>query len=250
MTTPELVLEFGQPVTFNVVSLREFLPLGQRVDDWALDRWANGAWAEFAGGTAIGPRRLWRGDNITTEKVRLRIVKAPVCPALSEFALYLEPEWARKSGPGEQLVRGLSKSNWKLVSASAEVAKGGAARNAIDDDAKTIWHTHGPKGELAPPQNIVIDLGKELELGGFTYLPRSDGSTRGIVDQYEVYVSADGQTWSAPAAKGEFGNIKSNPIQQVVPFAQPAKGRFVKFVALHSADGNHVSLAEFGLLPK
>ena len=132
----------------------------------------------------------------------------------------------------------------------AEAGKGGAARNAIDDDPKTLWHTQGPKGEQAPPQSIVIDLGKEQELGGFTCLPRSDDSTRGIVDQYEFYVSADGQTWGEPVAKGEFGNIKSNPIQQVVPFARPVKARFVKFVALHSADGNHVSVAELGLLPK
>ncbi len=250
VTTPELVLELGKAVTFNVVSLREFLPLGQRVDDWALDRWANGAWVEFASGSAIGPRRLWRGDNITTEKVRLRITKAPVCPAISEFALHLEPDWARKTGPGEQLVRGLTKSNWQVVSSSFEAGRGGAARNAIDDDPKTLWHTHGPKGEQAPPQFIVIDTGKEQEFGGCTYLPRSDGTTRGIVDQYEIFVSADGQVWGAPVAKGEFGNIKANPIQQVVTFAKPAKGRFVKFVGLHSADGNHISVAELGLLAK
>ena len=250
VTTPELVLELGKATTFNVLSLREFLPLGQRVEDWALDRWNGGRWVEFASGTAIGARRLWRGDNITTEKVRLRIVKAPVCPAISEFALYREPEWARKAGPGEQLVRGFSKSNWKVVSASFEAGRGGAARQAIDDDAKTLWHTHSPKGHGAAPQQIVIDLGKESEIGGFTYLPRSDGSTQGIVDQYEFYVSTDGQTWGVPVAKGEFGNIKANPIQQVVNFAQPAKGRFIKFVALHSADGDSISVAEIGVLPR
>jgi len=97
--TPELVLDFGRAVTFNVVSLREFLPLGQRVEDWALDRWENGAWVEFAHGTALGARRLWRGGDVTTEKVRLRIVKAPVCPALSEFALYREPDALRWPPP-------------------------------------------------------------------------------------------------------------------------------------------------------
>jgi len=88
--TPELVLDLGKPVTFNVVSLREYLPLGLRVDDWALDAWKEGAWVEFAQGTSIGNRRLWRGDAITTNGVRLRIVKAAACPALSEFALHLE----------------------------------------------------------------------------------------------------------------------------------------------------------------
>ena len=88
--TSELVLDLPAPVTFSVVSLREYLPLGQRVDEWALDLWKEGAWTEFARGTSIGNRRLWRGDAITTQKVRLRITKAAACPAISEFALHLE----------------------------------------------------------------------------------------------------------------------------------------------------------------
>jgi alpha-L-fucosidase len=95
VTTPELVLDLGRPVTFNVVSLREHLPLGQRIEDWALDAWQGGAWREFARGTAVGNRRLWRGDDVTTDRVRLRITKAPVAPALSEMALFLEPPEAR-----------------------------------------------------------------------------------------------------------------------------------------------------------
>ncbi len=90
MLTPELMLDMGKPVTFSVVGLREYLPLGQRVDDWAMDKWDDGDWAEFAQGASIGNRRLWRGDTVTTDKVRLRIVKAAACPAISEVALYLE----------------------------------------------------------------------------------------------------------------------------------------------------------------
>lgn len=88
--TPELILNLGKAATFNVVSLREFLPLGLRVDDWALDQWKDGAWQEFAKGTGIGNRRLWRGGSITTDRVRLRVTKAAACPAIAEFALHLE----------------------------------------------------------------------------------------------------------------------------------------------------------------
>jgi alpha-L-fucosidase len=95
VTTPELVLDLGRPVTFNVVSLREYLPLGQRVEDWALDAWRDGAWSEIARGTAIGSRRLWRGAVVTTTRVRLRVAKSPVCPAIAEVALHLEPAEAR-----------------------------------------------------------------------------------------------------------------------------------------------------------
>lgn len=90
-TTPELVLDLGQPRTFDVVSLREYLPLGQRVEAFALDRWVDGAWTEFAQGTSVGNLRLLRVGPVTTEKVRLRITKAPVCPAISELGLFVSP---------------------------------------------------------------------------------------------------------------------------------------------------------------
>jgi alpha-L-fucosidase len=82
-------------VTFDVVSLREYLPLGQRVEDWALDAWGNGGWHEFANGTAIGSHRLWRGADVTTTRVRLRITKAPVCPAICELGLFREAREAK-----------------------------------------------------------------------------------------------------------------------------------------------------------
>jgi alpha-L-fucosidase len=93
VTAPELVLEFPRPVTFNVVNLREYLPLGQRVEAFALDQWNDDRWTEFAKGTSIGNRRLIRGDALTTKKVRLRIIRAAACPALSEFGLFAEPKF-------------------------------------------------------------------------------------------------------------------------------------------------------------
>lgn len=89
-TAAEVVLEFKEPVTFNIVRLREHLPLGQRVDAFALDQWQDGGWVEFAKGTSIGSCRLVRGQPVTTGKVRLRIVKAATCPAISELGLFSE----------------------------------------------------------------------------------------------------------------------------------------------------------------
>ncbi len=91
VTTPALVLELPAAATFNVVRLREFTPLGQRVDEFALDTWQEGAWVPYATGTSIGVQRLVRGEPVTTDKVRLRIVQAPVCPAIRELGLFCEP---------------------------------------------------------------------------------------------------------------------------------------------------------------
>lgn len=92
LQTPELTLDLGREVTFNVVRLREYLPLGQRVEGFALDTWENGQWQEFASGTSIGNSRLVRGKSVTTRRVRLRITQAPVCPAISEVGLFAEPK--------------------------------------------------------------------------------------------------------------------------------------------------------------
>ncbi|MEK7780773.1 MAG: alpha-L-fucosidase [Verrucomicrobiota bacterium] len=90
VTHAEVVLDFGKPKTFNIVRLREHLPLGQRVDAFALDQWKDGAWVEFATGQSIGSCRLLRRAKLTTEKVRLRITKAVACPAISEVGLFAE----------------------------------------------------------------------------------------------------------------------------------------------------------------
>jgi alpha-L-fucosidase len=92
VTTPDLILDLGREATFNVVRVREYLPLGQRVEAFALDMWRDGQWIEFAAGTSIGNCRLVRRQPVTTSKVRLRITQAPVCPAISELALFAEPQ--------------------------------------------------------------------------------------------------------------------------------------------------------------
>jgi alpha-L-fucosidase len=91
VTAGELVLDLGRPVTFNVVRVREYLPLGQRVDSFAMDSWQDGQWVEFAAATSIGDQRLLRTATITSPKVRLRITKAAACPAISELGLFLAP---------------------------------------------------------------------------------------------------------------------------------------------------------------
>lgn len=248
--TPSVTLDFGKPVTFSVISLREYIQLGHRVDDWAFDAWDDGAWKEFAAGTCIGVHRLWRGKSITTSKLRLRITKAAACPALSELGVYLEPEESRREAGNSlanRIETGMAKAGWKIVSASCK-GQGEQVGNAIDGNPRTLWSTHDKEGHHAAPQDVVVDMGETHELAGFLYLPRQGSTTAGNVDRYAFYVSADGNAWGEPAAQGEFGNILANPIQQKVMFAKPWKGRYFKFVALHSADAPFVSVAELGVV--
>ena len=70
--------------------MREYLQLGQRVEAFKVDVWKNNQWQKFADGTSIGSCKLLRGQPVTTTKVRLHITRAPVCPVISELALFAE----------------------------------------------------------------------------------------------------------------------------------------------------------------
>jgi len=88
-TTPTLTLDLGEPKTFDVVRVREHLPLGQRVERFAIDAWNGRGWDELAVGTSIGHQRLVALENPkTTARVRLRLLQGSACPAISEVSLF------------------------------------------------------------------------------------------------------------------------------------------------------------------
>ncbi len=111
VTNCGLVFEFPQPVTFDVVRFSEYLPLGQRVEGWEVATWTGSSWKLFSEGASIGSCRIVQSDPVTTTKVRFRITKSPVCPAISEFGLYLksttaDPDQAAK----EEILKSMLKS--------------------------------------------------------------------------------------------------------------------------------------------
>jgi alpha-L-fucosidase len=84
----DLVVDLGKSQDFNVIKLREFIALGQRVEAFALDCWQNGKWLEIAKGTSIGAQKLLRTKSTSSEKIRLRIIKSSACPCISELGIY------------------------------------------------------------------------------------------------------------------------------------------------------------------
>ncbi|WP_223552184.1 alpha-L-fucosidase [Aestuariivivens sp. NBU2969] len=143
---------------------------------------------------------------------------------------------------------GVCPSKWKVVSFSAEQDHHEAAL-AVDGDPQTYWHTQWGDNPPPNPHDIVIDLGEQLNLIGFTYLPRNDG-LGGISKNYKFEVSLDGENWEI-AKKGEFGNIKNNPVNQMIFFDEPYDAKFIRFTSLGNINGDaYLSMAELGILTK
>ncbi|HEY4207953.1 MAG TPA: discoidin domain-containing protein [Puia sp.] len=304
VTTPELVADLGQATTFNVIRLRENIKLGQRISDFVVEAWRNGEWEKISAGTSIGANRLIRLDqNITTNKVRLRITGSAACIALSDLGLFKEPVHlvapsvvrdregmvsihtgspvasihytldGTEPGSGSPLFKepfllpeggvvkarsfeadgsssevvgaelGLSKKGWKVLE---PLTGPGKPALAIDERAGSMWSTLDAVGTGQFPQEIAIDMGKKESIHALTYLPRQDKKTDGMADRYAFFISIDGKNWRQ-VAEGEFSNIRSNPLEQVVRLDHPVTARYFKFSVLHVTGGNGVTVAELGV---
>jgi len=134
-----------------------------------------------------------------------------------------------------------------VVYVSSEEGPGGeVAKNLVDNDPRTIWHTMYSITVPKYPHWIDFDCNELKMLKGFTYLPRQDGSPNGNIKGYKVQVSRDGKTWSEAVSEGEFEN---NAKEKKVLFAKPQKARYLRFTALSSQNGaDFASGAEFSVL--
>jgi alpha-L-fucosidase len=143
-------------------------------------------------------------------------------------------------------VSGYAPIGWKVAAVDGQaVGQADTATNAIDGKASTIWQA----AEGALPHSLTVDMGHELKIGGFSYLPRQDRNAGGVVDTYKFETSNDGQKWTAAVEQGRFGNIRNNPVLQEVPFKE-VSARYFRFTALREVNGNNaVSVAELTVLP-
>ncbi len=140
----------------------------------------------------------------------------------------------------------IPQSGWSLLSVDSEetAREDGAASNAFDGDVNTIWHTVYAD---TPPHTIDIALGNAYQLDGFTYLPRQDGNHSGMIFEYEISTSSDGENWNQPVAKGEFAGDMS---EKEVIFAKPVKVKFIRLRAVSELNRRNrcTSCAEINII--
>jgi alpha-L-fucosidase len=141
---------------------------------------------------------------------------------------------------------GLVPRDWKVVNADSQET-GSPAANAIDGNAATIWQTRFDTDRTLPHQ-LTVDMGSSHRIGGFTYLPRQDGTVNGIVEKYRFETSTDGRNWIANVSSGTFENIQNNPELQEVTFT-PVEARYFRFTVLQDLGSNGwASAAEVSVL--
>jgi alpha-L-fucosidase len=91
-TQADLTITLPQEKTFNVIMFQEQIRNhGQRIAKFAVDAQINGKWKQIAEGQTVGYKKFCRTEDVTTNKIRIRILDSRLCPTISNFALLHAP---------------------------------------------------------------------------------------------------------------------------------------------------------------
>ena len=73
---------------------------------------------------------------------------------------------------------------------------------AIDGNRTTWWHSQWLNGIPPHPHELQFNLGKPSTFQSFRYLPAVIVNNNGMVGEYELYASNDGENWGDPVVAG------------------------------------------------
>ena len=85
----------------------------------------------------------------------------------------------------------LSPQHWKVIYADSEETEeaNNIATNVFDLQESTFWHTsYSSAAKHKFPHQIVINLGEDKIVTGFSYLPRAEAGKTGMIKDYRVYL--------------------------------------------------------------
>ncbi len=234
--------EIGQSKEYNVKAnamvntflIQEDIAKGQRVEDFLVEVYSNGAWQYAAEGTTVGYKRLLRFSDCTPEKIRVTIRSTRATANITNVGLYyaepLQDEGAKVS------MSHVKTDEWKAVGADAAAA--------FDGNQETAWTAEG----LIP---LVVDMGKEEAVAGFCYAPVAGEDLSGTIYKYNFYISTDGQNWTKCDTNGEFSNIMHNPVPYFVRFGKTYNARYFKLEPISEINAaSKTSVGDIGILLK
>lgn len=109
----------------------------------------------------------------------------------------------------------------------------GSVAKAADGNTGTIWHTNwgsgsGPTDLRNDPDNryLQIELKETEKINALRYLPRSS-DTNGIVTEYSIKVSTDGENWTE-VAKSDADSTWSKSVEWKLAQFAPVDAKYIR----------------------
>lgn len=186
----------------NTVMLQEDIRKGQRVESFKIEGFMNDEWIKLAEGTTIGYKRLLRFPDASPTQLRITISETRETANIQRVGAYYAP--------------------------------------SLEDSSKTVITTDIPKDawKTTKENPLIIDLGESISLKGLTYSPTDNKES---VFTYILSVSENGTEWTE-VRKGEFSNIKNNPIMQEITLNEAVNARFIQLETVRGVDGGKPSV--------
>lgn len=197
--TASISIKFSKREKVNRMMLQEYIPLGQRVKSFTVEYLTEKGW-----------QNIDAGEETTTIGYK-RLLRFPTITT-KEMRIRI----ADSRGP------------ICLSELGAYYAQGGD-RKTTDDWMETKGYDFE---KIETTESILADLGNTKIVSSLHYKP----SSTGIITHYEILT---GETLDnmQTAAKGEFSNIRNNPIMQDVYFT-PVSARYVMLRAIKTVIPN------------
>jgi hypothetical protein len=199
---------------------------------------ANGHWASTRA-TKTAPL----ATPVRARYVRLEALAVDGCPQAATAAeidvartpLPLLGAGEPPSGPGPTFPHLVLQE--EMTASATSQQPGYEAAKAIDGNCATMWHESWSP-YTPPPQSVTLDLGANYDTIALLYQPRQDGNPNGIVTDYDVAVSSDGESFTLVAT----GTWAGDDTTKVAEW-DAAPARYVRLTARAGVNG-HLSAAE------
>lgn len=228
--------EVQEGALVNTFMIQEDISKGQRIESFLVESYKDGTWHHLVEGTTVGHKRLVRFSDSCPVRIRVTVRSARGSANISSVGLFYAEPLADKDA--EVQLSDVPTDEWRVIGSDAD------SRLAVDGNRKTVWSSSA----LVP---LVVDMGRKVEVNGFSYAPSMSEDLTGTIYKYAFYVSLDGESWTKCEASGEFSNIMHNPVPYFVRFGKTYSARYFKLEPLAEINGEScVTIGEVGVLTK
>ena len=148
--TEPVIIELPQATKINRFVIQEPVDLrGERIAEHALDAWIDGEWKEVVKATNVGYKRILRFPDVTTRKLRLRVEKSRLTPAICKVSAHhyeaRPPQLAISRDKDENVIISVARQQfgWKTdgSNSSERLSAGYTVRYSVDGSEPTINST-------------------------------------------------------------------------------------------------------------
>lgn len=228
ITAATLTFDLKQPTALNRILIQEYIPLGQRVKAFNIEARIGGQWQSVNVGeetTTVGYKRILRFATVRPDQVRIHFTDARGPLTINNVEAYFAAPSINNSSSNTTVTTQTPSVPYQMIGV-ADIE----AQKAADKNPATTCFIKGNK--------ISFDLKKKQTLSRLTYLPDQGEYPAGLISSYELYTGSEPGKAEKLVAKGEFSNIKSNPIEQEVRFVTPAPTRYLLLKVTRMVDND------------